>query len=374
MTESLRTDTDLMSVSIVAGPAANALLARLELSPRTMVEQPAGASPDQVIERIRSLAGQGGVNDLIIQCEPDRPPMAYASLFAANDPDSSLAKVARLTTSAFAIETKTFLDAILQRAADSVPACFMAEQMEFVDRIVFDNGSPDFDLARSIASALNPRAQVSRLNDVNTDWWKSAPERSFDFNASLAGAGWRQLLDGDQEKRTTDSRVTALGYSSWRPFHPERFSNFLRQKSHVFRAKGFFWLASRMNEVGGLNLAGADLHCSSAGGWWATRDARSRETEMPEHARQQWKEPFGDRRQTFAVMALDVDQQNLKSALDACLLTDAEMSLGPEQWKHFADPFPSWSHHHHHHSHECDHEHEHEHEHDGEDEHHCCQH
>jgi G3E family GTPase len=245
--------------------------------------------------------------------------------------------------------------------------------MEFADRVVFENGLPDFDLAQSIALALNPRAQVSCLADVTEEWWRRVPERPFDFNASLAGAGWRQLLEGTEEL-TSDKRITAIGYSARRPFHPERFANFIRQKSlGIFRAKGFFWLASRMDEVGGLNLAGADLHCSSAGSWWATRDAGSREAEMPEHAREQWQEPFGDRRQTFGIMALAVDRESLKSALDACLLNVAEMSQGPESWRSFHDPFPSWSHLHHHHSDEHDGECDHDHHHDADD-HHCCQH
>jgi G3E family GTPase len=372
MSETRGTDTDLLSVSIMAGPAANALLARMKFSPGILVEQPAGANPNQIIERITRLAAQSGVDGLIIQCEPERPPMAYASLFA-----EGVAKVARLETTAFAIEVTTFLDSILDRVADSVRACFMTEQIEFVDRIVFDDGSADFDLARSIALALNPHAQVSRLLEVDEQWWQSSPEGSFDFNAALARAGWRQLLDGEQQTPAADNRVTAIGYSARRPGHPERFSNFIRQKSSgVFRAKGFFWLASRMDEVGGLNLAGADLHCSSAGSWWATRDARSHETEMPEHAQKEWREPFGDRRQALGVMALDVDQHTLRSALDACLLSDAEMNQGPESWQKFPDPFPSWSHHHHSHPHshehdgECDHD---RHDHDSDD-HHCCQH
>jgi hypothetical protein len=139
----------------------------------------------------------------------------------------------------------------------------------------------------------------------------------------------------------------------------------------VFRAKGFFWLATRMDEVGGLNLAGSDLHCASAGTWWATRDQSVREAEMPECTRNEWKEPFGDRRQTFAIMALGVDRHTLRSQLDACLLTEQEMAAGPEGWKNFDDPFPSWSshthHHHHDHDHECDHQHDSE-------EHDCCHH
>ena len=371
MSEIHQTDTGLLSVSIVAGPLANALVARSKLAPGILVEQPSGANPGQIIARITSLATQPGVEGLVIQCEPERPPMAYASLFA-----EGVAKVARLQTSAFAIEVTTFLDSILDRAANPVPACFMTEQIEFVDRIVFDNGSPDFDLARSIALTLNPRAQVSRLGDVDEKWWQATPDHSFDFNASLAAAGWRRLLEDAEAKPTLDGRVTALGYSARRPFHPERFSNFIRQKSQsVFRAKGFFWLASRMDEVGGLNLAGADLHCSSAGSWWATRDAQSREAEMPEHARQQWREPFGDRRQALGLMALEVDRETLKSAIDACLLSDAEMNQGPESWRNFPDPFPSWSHDHqaHAHSHQHDGECDHDHDHDSDD-HHCCQH
>ena len=381
MSERGATGTEHLSVSIIAGPAAKGLLTKLESSPRTLVEQPSGVAPDQVIARIRSIAAQRGTDNLILHCEPERPPMAYASLFAPHDrEESSVADVARLTTSVFAIETTAFLDAILARAEKADPACFVAEQMEFVDWIVFEDGSPDFELAKSIALALNPRAQVTRLGDVDGKWWATPLQNAFDFNSALAGAGWRRLLEGDTKITTSDSRITTIGYSARRPFHPERFSNFLQQKSQaVFRAKGFFWLASRMDEVGGLNLAGADLHCSSAGSWWATRDAQSRETEMPEHARKQWEEPFGDRRQTFAVMALDVDRQALQSALDACLLSDAEMSQGPESWRNFPDPFPSWSQQH-------SHSHEHEHEHDGECDHHhhdhhhhdsdehCCHH
>jgi hypothetical protein len=128
-----------------------------------------------------------------------------------------------------------------------------------------------------------------------------------------------------------------------------------------------------MDEVGGLNLAGTELHCASAGAWWAPRDQTSRESEMPERTRAEWKEPFGDRRQTFALMALDLDRATLQSQLDACLLTDPELAGSPDSWKEFADPFPSWSpdahadHHHHDHHHGCDHGH-------GSEEHDCCHH
>jgi G3E family GTPase len=384
-----------MSVSIVAGPAAESLLGKIQLQDRkagvltsessanfgalTTFKQPTGSSPDGLLAQIRNIAEQGAVDDLIIQCEPDRPPMAYASLFAANNPaTSSLATVAQLVSTTFVIGAATFLDTVLSRTANTgISPCFIAEQMEFVDQIVFDDDSADLDLARAIALALNPAAQVLRLTEAAAGWGRKHPARPFDFNTSLQRAGWRQLIDRGDKNGAGNGRVTAFGYNARRPFHPERFWNFVCEKSqNIFRAKGFFWVASRMDEVGGLNLAGSELHCSSAGNWWATRDAETRESEMPDHAREQWREPFGDRRQTFGIMALDVDPQALLSSLDACFLTDAEMSQGPERWREFPDPIPSWSHHHthsHSHQHEHDGECDHGHDHDSE-EHHCCHH
>jgi G3E family GTPase len=381
-------DRERLSVSIAAGPAVTALLetigsAKTGLLTSTRTEapndltvfhQPPGSNPDRILNEIRGIAGKHAIDHVIIECEPDRPPMAYASLFAAADGPQTLRNVSQLAATVFAIQPTDFLDAILGRGTNSLPACFVAEQMEFVSHILFDaaSGDRDFDLARSIMHALNPRAEVSLLSSAAEKIRAGLSTTSFDFEAALNGAGWRQLLDGKEPAFMTDERITALGYRARRPFHPGRFWDLLQKDlGGVFRAKGFFWLASRMDEVGGLNLAGSDLHCASAGAWWAARDQSSREAEMPDRTRNEWEEPFGDRRQTFAIMALDSDRPTLQSQLDACLLTDQEMAGGPESWKNLTDPFPSWSshahHHHHDHDHACDHNHDSE-------EHDCCRH
>jgi hypothetical protein len=131
----------------------------------------------------------------------------------------------------------------------------------------------------------------------------------------------------------------------------------------VFRAKGFFWLATRMDAVGGLNLAGVESHCAMAGNWWASRDERIRKSEMPERTRKAWREPFGDRRQAIAFMGVDFDPASLRAELDACLLTDFEAAAGAGSWQSLTDPFPCWSHHDHghDHGHDCD-------------QHDCCEH
>ena len=393
MTGAREQDPDVLSVSIVAGPSASALLDTIGLSQArgrsgllssrkteapweglTFFQLAPDANPNQIVEEIRRIAGTRKVDRLIIECEADRPPMAYASLFAvpAHLPQS-LNNVAQLTGTAYAIQPAPLLGAVLGHGTSFLPASFVAEQIEFVSDLFLEGvlGDNDFDLARSIALTLNPRARIMPLNSPDALRWHERRGTSFDFEAALNGAGWRQLLDQEQPIFIPDKTITAFGYQSRRPFHPERFWNLLQHDLRgVFRAKGFFWLATRMDEVGGLNFAGTELHCASAGAWWAARDQASRESEMPERTRAEWKEPFGDRRQTFALMALDLDRATLQSQLDACLLTDAELAGGPESWKTFADPFPSWSsdaHAHHHHHHECDHDH-------GSEGHDCCHH
>lgn len=371
MTNRGNEDATLMSVSIIAGPAAPAVLDHLhEIETRrfAVFEQKSQSSPDEIINRLVAIAETRETDHLIIECEPDRPPMAYASLFA--EPSTPLSNRACLTTVLFAIDAETLLDVLLNRKPTDLPSCFLAEQMEFASDIFLGHANKtDFEVARGVASGLNPNARIFPLTRSGLATWRNEATTSFKFDEALNNARWRKLLEEQPPASGLGNDMTVLGYSARRPFHPERFWTWLQQGTPgVFRAKGFFWLATRMDEVGGLNLAGSEVQCASAGHWWATRDPKTRETEMPDRTRKQWREPFGDRRQSFAVMALGIDRL-LQDRLDSCLLSDEEMALGEAAWRSLPDPFPSWSGHghFHDHDHECDHEHEH-------DEHDCCHH
>jgi G3E family GTPase len=365
-------DARLMSVSIMAGPATRALIDRLrgiETKRFAVFEQEPHSSPDEIINRLVAIAEKGETDQLIIECEPDRPPMAYASLFA--EPSTPLANRVCLTTVVFAIDAETLLDVLLGRKPTDLPSCFLAEQMEFAgDIFLGDANKSDFELARFVASALNPNARLFPLTTSGIATWRSEPGTPFHFAEALNNAGWRKLLEEESPAPSSANHITAFGYSARRPFHPERFWTWLQRGAPgIFRAKGFFWLATRMDEVGGLHFPGSEVQCASAGHWCATRDPKTREAEMPERTREQWREPFGDRRQSFAVLALGIDRGLLQDRLDDCLLTDDEMAPGEQTWRSLPDPFPSWSGHGHvhHHDHECDHEHEH-------GEHDCCHH
>lgn len=359
-----------MLVSIVAGPSAGALLEQVgAIKESRLVVLPPGAissEGDHAFEQVSAIAERGEVDHLVIGCDADTPPMAYASLFLS----PPLAETARITRTILAIRSSDLVDSLVRGTGDaeSRSPCFLAEQLEFVNHIVLDGGRDDADLklAKAIATTLNPHALVSELSLETMKELLAQEGASFDFNADLDGAGWRQLIETDKLPHSGGNDVASFAYRARRPFHPERFLALLKSGlSGVFRAKGFFWLATRMDLVGGLNLAGPELHCAGAGQWWAARDEHARQQEMPERTRKEWQEPFGDRRQAVAFMGFNFDPGAIKAQLDASLLTDSEMSGGAESWKSFPDPFPSWSIHVH--THECDHDHE-------SGDHECCHH
>src|SRR6476646_10405445 len=179
MTDERRGATDQLTVSIVAGPAATTLLRQLEpgtgvLASSTVLqgneqpwryELPPNSNPEQILDKIRTVAEQKEIEHLIICCEPERPPMAYASLFVAH---KDFVQRAQLTTTAFAIDASAFLDLILGRNPKADGACFMAEQIEFVDHIFLGAATPeDTNLAHSVARALTPKnAHVSALTET----------------------------------------------------------------------------------------------------------------------------------------------------------------------------------------------------------------
>ena len=371
MNESASADTRNMLVSIVAGPSGGALLEHLgALKEKRRLLLPAGAitaEGDNALAQINAIAERGDVDHLVIECDSQMPAMAYASLFVS----APLIETTRLTKTVLAIRPSDLLDSLVRRVRDTElgSPCFLVEQLEFVNNIVLDagKGDPDLKLARAIAITLNPHAQVAELSsETLKQLFTNLEPISFDFTAAFEGAGWRQLIDTETLPHDRDNAITSFAYRARRPFHPERFLALLQSGlAGIFRAKGFFWLATRMEHVGGLNLAGSELHCAGAGQWWAARDEQARQHEMPERTRKEWQEPFGDRRQAIAFMGLNLAPDVFKAHLDACLLTGAEMAAGQEGWSTLADPFPSWSVHVH--THECGHNHE-------SDDHECCHH
>ncbi len=56
----------------------------------------------------------------------------------------------------------------------------------------------------------------------------------------------------------------------------------------------------------------------------------------------QWSAEAGDCRQELVFIGQNIDFVRLSTELEACLLDDEEMELGPMGWLRLPDPFGEW--------------------------------
>ena len=378
MTAETSTTTRLLPVSILAGPCGRALVQEIAVShhqrelgllispdsssPASLgqltVEPLASYDPQQIRAQISAMAENGSIDHLIIECSANTHPIAFASLFLPDgDHGNAFSQTARLSSILFAIDSETLLNAIVNGnpTPGVASTCILADQIECADGIILtgDPAETERTRAEAVVTALNPAARIIRPSSQMVPSGLVDNDRSFDFETAFAGAGWRRLMAEEPVTRRNDQGVTTFMYRARRPFHPEKFWNAIQDPfPGVFRAKGFFWLATRMETVGGLNVAGSECFYSPAGQWWAAQARDHDHAEIPDRLKKEWAEPFGDRRQAIAFMGIDLDPASVTQRLDDCLLTESEMNSGEQSWASLPDPFPAWTPAKH--EHECD--------------------
>ena len=115
---------------------------------------------------------------------------------------------------------------------------------------------------------------------------------------------------------------------------------------NVVRSKGFLWVASRHGICGEWNQAGPTCKIGPSHSWMCEDPdlLQGQDEEVRANVMKDFQEPYGDRRQELAIFGLGINQSELTARFDACVLTDAEMEMGPEGWRAFEDPFElDWS-------------------------------
>jgi len=228
----------------------------------------------------------------------------------------------------------------------------LVEQIEFADVVLLnkiDAATPDqIDAARKIIRSLNPDADV-----VETSMSKVALDRvldthRFDYEKAQENPLWYKELYGfaDHKPETHEYGIRSFVYRARRPFHPEKFHRFINSPwPGVIRAKGYFWLATRPEWVGGLSQAGALVRNEAMGAWWAdVPKARwPEDSGWRRHIAGIWDPVYGDRRQEIVFIGADMDEMAIRCQLDACLVGDANAREMPvKAWRRLPDPFPAW--------------------------------
>jgi G3E family GTPase len=317
---------------------------------------------EDLMEEVSKLAAEGRFDHLLIESTGISEPMPVAATFDFRSEDGvSLADVAKLDTMVTVVDAQAFLrdygstDRLSDRGETAgegdgrMLVDLLIEQVEFADVIVInkaDTVSPaELGRLAGILATLNPVARIASAVQGRVPLDDILGTGLFDMARAQSSAGWAMALQGGHLPESEEFGISNFVWRARRPLHPARWLRFIQSEvPGVIRAKGFFWLATRMPWAGSWQLAGAIGRHEAAGFWFAAVP----ETRWPEDptwramVKDLWLEPYGDRRQEMVFIGVDMDEAAIRHSLDACLLTDAEMKGGPKAWAKLSDPFPVW--------------------------------
>ena len=339
---------------------------------------------DDLREEVKRLAAENRFDYLLIESTGIGEPMPVAATFGVRGEDGfSLSDVARLDTMVTVVDAETFTRDFCspERLADRGMAAgpddqrglvnLLADQVEFADIILVNKtdraGAETTRQVTQVIRALNRDAEIVETTHSAILLERVLGTGRFDFIKAQLAPGWMKELRGEHTPETEAYGITSFVYRARRPFHPQRFFRLITKGLNgVIRSKGFFWLATRMDWVGELSTVGGATEHEAAGFWFAARDrvdqnrigkrlrtdervsaplpAADEVHDAGEFAaiKKLWDPAWGDRRQELAVIGVDLDESHVRQELNACLLTDREMRLGPAGWQSLPDPFPRW--------------------------------
>jgi len=281
----------------------------------------------------------------------------------ADEDDVSLGDVARLDTMVTVVDALNFLTDYnaakdlsevgeqLDEEDDRSVTDLLVDQVEFSDVILISKTDlvSDQELKRLIATlkTLNTTARIIPINQGEVEVTDVLNTGLFDFERAQQAPGWLQELRGEHVPETQEYGIASFSYSARRPFHPEKFYQFLHsteQYGKLIRSKGYFWLATRPEFAGQWHQAGGMARYGYGGMFYSAEPKENWPTDQESLAaiEKTWQAPYGDCRQELVFIGQKLDQSAMVEALEHCLLSEQEMEKGQDYWRSLGDPFPAW--------------------------------
>jgi len=319
---------------------------------------------EDLLEEVARLAGEGRFDYLLIESTGIAEPLPVAETFTFRDEQGrSLSDLARLDTMVTVVDGVNFLRDY--QAADSLASRgetlgdddersisdLLIEQVEFADVLLLSKidliSRHEREELTAILRSLNARAQIVPMVMGQVPLGRILDTGLFDFEQAAQAPGWLQEMRGEHRPETEEYGIAANTWAARRPLHPQRFFDFIHsewQNGRLLRSKGFFWLASKYQEAGSWSQAGGMMRHGLAGRWWrfVPREQWPQDEQGKAEILRHWTGESGDCRQELVFIGQDIHFERLSTELDACLLSDDEMALGPKGWLRMADPFGPW--------------------------------
>lgn len=315
---------------------------------------------DLMIE-VERLVRAGDIDYILIESSGISEPVPVAQTFTYVDESLgiNLSDYCRLDTMVTVVDANRFWhdfssgESLLDRKQGTDESDtrevvdLLIDQIEFANVLVLNK----IDLVdqesvrelKAVLQKLNPDAKIIESAHSRVPLNEILDTHLFDFEEASQGAGWIKELTEEHTPETEEYGISSFVYRRKKPFHPERWMQWLENwPIDVVRAKGFFWLPTRNDMTGLLSQAGPSIMLQGAGEWLAAYPEQERNQILKEEPDllENWDEEFGDRMTELVLIGVDMDREEIEISLDKCLLTDDEMKM---EWKAFSDPLPAFT-------------------------------
>ncbi|GAB3372028.1 zinc metallochaperone GTPase ZigA [Azotobacter armeniacus] len=320
---------------------------------------------EDLLEEVSRLACEGRFDYLLIESTGIAEPLPVAETFTFCDEQGrSLSDLARLDTLVTVVDGVNFLrdfheaESLASRGEtlgeedERSITDLLIEQVEFADVILISKidliSQAEREELTAILGRLNTQAEILPMSMGRVPLDRILDTGRFDFERAAQAPGWLREMRGEHVSETEEYGIASVAYQARRPFHPQRFFDFLSREwdnGRLLRSKGWFWLASKPEDAGSWSQAGGLMRHGHAGRWWrfVPRAHWPQDEEGQAAIMKHWSPEIGDCRQELVFIGQHIDFPRLVRELDACLLDDEEMAGGPEAWRALSDPFGPWT-------------------------------
>ena len=362
---------DMSEVNIDEKLVANE--AKLSRTDEKLVEMSNGCicctlREDLMIE-VEKLAKMDKFDYLLIESTGISEPIPVAQTFSfvTGDELYDLTQISQLDTMVTVVDALNFFkdfgsaDTILQRNMtddeedDRSIVNLLTDQVEFANVILLNKSDlvteEQLGLLEKTLHKLNPTAKIIRTTHSKINPKEILNTGLFDYEIAEQSAGWQKELELAQKgiahsPETEEYGISSFVYRNARPFHPQRFLEFVGQDfpTSIIRSKGIFWIASRTEKAILWSQAGGSLKAEVYGRWWASVPMKQRAMsqaylENQELIQAKWDKQWGDRMNELVFIGQDMDKAKITADLDKCLVSDLEIA-GMEAGSEFQDEWP----------------------------------
>tara|TARA_Y100001954_G_scaffold190680_1_gene204866 strand:- start:1750 stop:3015 length:1266 start_codon:yes stop_codon:yes gene_type:complete len=318
---------------------------------------------EDLLEEINELAKQKKFDYLVIESTGISEPLPVAETFTFEDENGvSLSKIAKLDTMVTVIDALNFLkdyesaedlkDRKMELSEEDQRsiAHLLVDQVEFADVILINKtdlvSKDQLKHLYGIIRSLNRDAKVIETSRSKVALDEILNTNRFDFDKASQSPGWLKVMRGDESKETDEYGVSSFSFDARKPFHPERFFKFLHTPfPGLYRAKGFFWIASQPDFMAEMAIAGTVREYHPKGFWWTSINEEDwpKDEESLAYIKENWHPHFGDRSQKLVFIGKNDILDKIKESLEESLFTDEELSRSADFIKQLKDPFGDWN-------------------------------